>query len=546
MPRLPTIGSGALSELEAQQRFASRAALIRQIERAEALASEIEPGTNYPEDWIVYRITGYRPDLDDPAILVGAALVRDMSALVERLCERAKMTTGDARGGFLTREQLCEKWGVTRKTIERYRKRGLVGRRLRREDGRVILGFMPQAVASFESENAELLGYAQQFERMDDATRAKIVRRARRYHRLGFTLTQAAGRIALKLGRSREGVRQALLRHDAEAADPVFGQRAALDDAARERIVAAFRMGAPPRALVAQFDRSRATIHRVVNEARAVTLRQCVPRPSEAAAQAALDPAGDSVLTHPAVALGLGEPVELEASAYLEWARGLGAPGAQTERARAASRARLVARAGALAHGEAPSAEALDRAETDLRWASLLTVELVRTLGGLIVRAIEERTERPLLELPADDVATLLDTAHAAATRAVDRYHPERGGRLAGAANIELSRALAGVMAHAPSPGKAKRLHEGAIGLRDWTSGPDPWSGAVRPERGLREALALVDEDEARVIALRFGWSGAAPMTLEELHGAVGITPGRFAAMLRRALGRVGEVSAGG
>jgi len=71
------------------------------------------------------------------------------------------------------------------------------------------------AVNAFQTQHDRLLTGASRFTRMDDRTHARIVRRARRYAKLGFTLTQAAGRIALTLGRSREAVRLVLLRHEA-------------------------------------------------------------------------------------------------------------------------------------------------------------------------------------------------------------------------------------------------------------------------------------------------------------------------------------------
>ncbi len=98
MPPLPRLRVSALGELAKQLRFAPREALLRDIERAEALAGEIDPERTYPEDWIVFRITGYRARIDEPAQVVGAALLGDLSALLRRFAGAAGMEPTIAAG----------------------------------------------------------------------------------------------------------------------------------------------------------------------------------------------------------------------------------------------------------------------------------------------------------------------------------------------------------------------------------------------------------------------------------------------------------------
>ncbi|MEZ6211132.1 MAG: hypothetical protein R3B46_07810 [Phycisphaerales bacterium] len=52
-----------------------------------------------PEDWLIQRITGYRPD-DEDALLVGKAILTDLSAFVELGCVSAlNLTHGDLPDG---------------------------------------------------------------------------------------------------------------------------------------------------------------------------------------------------------------------------------------------------------------------------------------------------------------------------------------------------------------------------------------------------------------------------------------------------------------
>ena len=76
MPPLPQLRSPAIQNLYEQLRFAPPKALKRDIERAETLAGEIDRATTYPEDWIVFRLTGYRPEIDQPRLTEGAGLLR--------------------------------------------------------------------------------------------------------------------------------------------------------------------------------------------------------------------------------------------------------------------------------------------------------------------------------------------------------------------------------------------------------------------------------------------------------------------------------------
>src|SRR5690348_15581463 len=89
MPPLPRLRIAALDELSRQLRFAPPETLRRQLERTRTLAAEIDPARNYPEEWVIFRVTGYRPQNAGDTVFVGEALLGDISALVERLSAAA-------------------------------------------------------------------------------------------------------------------------------------------------------------------------------------------------------------------------------------------------------------------------------------------------------------------------------------------------------------------------------------------------------------------------------------------------------------------------
>ena len=138
MPRLTAFHVPALEDLARQLRFLPRARLLEDAARAEALAGDVEPGVRYPVEWIVFRVTGHRPDAPTsagdarnagdagaPSTVEGEHLLADLSALVERLTLAARLREDEAPAArTLSLEDLRTRWGVTARTLERYRRRG--------------------------------------------------------------------------------------------------------------------------------------------------------------------------------------------------------------------------------------------------------------------------------------------------------------------------------------------------------------------------------------------------------------------------------------
>ena len=71
-----------LADLAKQVVRAPMAVRESQVEAAEALVSEIVDEDAYPIDYLVFRLTGYRGEMDDPPIASGSAVRSDLSAFV--------------------------------------------------------------------------------------------------------------------------------------------------------------------------------------------------------------------------------------------------------------------------------------------------------------------------------------------------------------------------------------------------------------------------------------------------------------------------------
>jgi hypothetical protein len=217
----------------AQLRYAPKDAVRRAIERGEELASQIEADGEYPNEWVVYWITRYRPEgtsAGGAGTVKGSELLSQVSAFVEHLCNVAELgesdlavTTEGKRGKgvekaveFATPDELARRWNISRKTLDRCRSKGLVGRRIKGDKGRIYVVINVAAAELFRQRHLSKLSKAAGYTRMDDATIAKIVRRAGIYRvKFGWSLNQTAKRLSERFGRSHEAIRQILRKYDA-------------------------------------------------------------------------------------------------------------------------------------------------------------------------------------------------------------------------------------------------------------------------------------------------------------------------------------------
>ena len=538
MPPLPKLRVSALAGLAEQLKFSPPETARKHVERAEALWGRIEPEVTYPEDWLVFQITGYRPEAREPALVVGGALRADLGALVERLCTPARYKLEEfGAPEWLSRAELCKRWGVSAKTLERSRREGLIGRRVTGPDRRGRLVFSRAMVEAFEAARGEKLGKARAFTRIEADVEGEMVRRAAAYRRrIGLTLSAAAKRLASRFGRSHEAVRQLLARHEREAREPVFSGRGPLTARDGKMIARALRWGVEAAEIGKRLDKSVPTVLRAGGAAVVEMMRAIPHRPPSEELAAALKP---GVLKLGPCTTGLGAPGAELVAEHVAVAMAAGWPDAGEERARAMGYWFLRQRAheGARRLKErSPGAAGLDAVMTDLRWAARLKTELIRSEQLLLLNTIESGVGKPLLELPPAAGARLLMACLEALGAAVERFDPSKGGRLAAPSGLELSRVVARWMAGEGAavmspvvrvPARATTLIvEPPVRLADWTRSVSPWQAWCEPPPGVRRGLegGSVTADARALLDARFGWNGGPPMTLTQLATRLGVT----------------------
>ncbi len=522
MPPLPAIKTDALSRLAEELKFVPQPAARRHLLAAESLLTSVDAGQTYPEDWIVQRITGFRPDIADPMMVSGAELLHDLGALVDRLCGRANFKTSELHG-WIAQMALCERFGVTRKTLERYRREGLISRRAKREDGRTVVLYRPEIVEAFAASQKGRLEKAGAFTRMSDEEQQRMIKRARRYRRaLGCSRFAVAQRLAKRFGRTPEAVRLLLLRNDKGARAPIFREKGRLLVREHRVIERALRKGVAVGLVGKRFKKSPATAYRVAAEHTVRMLRDAEPATGGAGSY---DDLTDALLASVAVREGLGRAGPPNLAEMYSATMLAGAPDAAVERARARAFRGILARAAAglaALPNRSPRRSDLDRVITDLRWAARLKAELVRSEHMLLLKTIQTQLGREILELPSALAAELYGLCVDSLIGAVERFDPAKGGRLSAPAGLALSRAVSRFAAEhgalLKGSGRAMAIGNPAkVRLEDWTRKVADHQAFTEPDPRISGALVLLDASDAAFLRSRFGYDISPPTALADL-----------------------------
>ena len=527
MAGLPTPRAEVAHEIVDRTLAAGRARALAALDRLEALAGRVEPDTLYHEDALIAELTGAPAPMDAPAVIVGAALLADLSTIAERVSAAIELRPEELPAAPITTAQLAERWGVSVKTIERYRRDGLVARRVVGGRGGPRLVFTPAAVTLYESRSPERLDRARRFRRVGAEEDARLVRTAERARRrFGWSLNETARRLAQRTGRSHEGVRQALRRADAERDEPIFPEPGPPTERDQRALALASARGVEPGWLADRTGRSKASVRRAIELGRLALLRTWTPEPGPPAKGRELD-AG--LLDSPHVRTFVVDAPPTTLVGLVRAARTRSTPIAVEERARVRAIHALVARAGSLAHAERCGAEAIDEAESALRWASLLKAAVLRPHLPLLIETVDALGLGPAETWGAQRLTRALARLVAAASSAVDRHDPGRGGRLAGQIGVAAQRALTELglaqLARDGSPeGRARRQIPEGLAVFPWTHRLDPWQRLLAHGPRWPIVLDRLAEEHRAMLCARFGLAGEPPRTRAALAKSLGTT----------------------
>ncbi len=539
-----------IASLARQLAFTPAGERARQVGRAEELLAGIDPQRAYPLAFVVYRITGFRAGQKplhkgDPVGLLGAevaeelltgiGLQHDLGVLVETVSDGLNLRAADFPEPVLGIEDVADRFGVTGKTIQRWRRKGLAARRFIFPDGKKRVGFRLACVEAYMAAQGEAVPPTASVDAFDPERSAEIVRRARRLAAAGLDEEEVARRVAKRTSRTPLAVKHVVRKFDAglpasrqgEAVGPLYA--AAPTEAERAAMAEAVAAGATLAAAARGLNRPRAAALRLLLENRVERLAgrratfiddPLYHQPTRAEAEAVID----ELLRADPLALADGGAAEDSHSArpprdlppYLAalYRTPLLTPG--RERALflafnfhkyqfAAARRRLEPR----------FARARDLAELELLWGRAVAVKnrIVQANLRLVV-SVARKHLRPglnLMELVSDGNLVLM--------RAAEGFDVHRGNRFSTYATLALMKgfarsvpAMQAATASGGVPTGARRERGGAsggIGGASDIADPCPTAGRLAESRDeVRRLLASLTPDECRAVCAAFGVDG--------------------------------------
>ncbi len=558
MPRAARYRVPAFEELERQLTFAPPDALRRQMEAAERLAHEVSDDATYPFEFVLWRITGFRATDADLTSVRGGVLRGDLATFVLHVSERILLTHDERPGGAVAIADFARELGVTEKTLRRWRPRGLLVHRMVLADGRTRVAVFRQEGERFVADHADLVHEARDFTRMDEGTARAALGRVRELVATGESTNLAAKRVAREFGRSHETIRQLLLRTPnelppARRASPTVREKASrrtLDRAAWARKLAyrAWRFGVPVERVAESAGTTADAVRRRIDAVRAERLRALRLAWIEFPTFERPD-AHETILGSEAAGTDLAPRCDpTDTLALLRHLAGERATSARTEgieeaMAAAYSYLKRSARRGIVELDRSPDRRALDRIETDLRWATRVKRRLVERLLTAATLRVEQTLGGPLERRPLEEIRTVLARCVEVVSEVVEAADPTKRQTPRRLVALDADRMLA----QYPAPARASRAsvrHEaGAVAMPGLFARLVPWGELVDMlARGERHVGTLAAA-EAAILRRRYGWGGEPPRTLEELAGAERTTVGRITArvlaaerQLRRAM----------
>jgi len=256
-----------------QVRYAPVDVRVEQVDKAEQLLLELNPDQQYRYQDLCQRITDFRPSMYPDLIVDGKDAIHDLGLFVEDMSASTSLTAEQAGEPVLTVDDLSQKFNVSTKTVDRWRKRGLVGRRFR-FGNRSRIGFLTSSVDRFVRDHKDEVRRGSRFSQLSEEEREEIVRKARRLARHGACPAEVSKRLSKTFDRSPETIRYTLRQYDDQHRENAVFPNSSLplSESKRKEIFQKFQRGVSVQSLADEACRTRTSIYRIVGEERAEQL----------------------------------------------------------------------------------------------------------------------------------------------------------------------------------------------------------------------------------------------------------------------------------
>ena len=507
--------TAAMSLVDRQFAFAGPKVLGKFLDGLLAAYPEIDPTRNYPVSWFVFRVTGVvaRDDDLEAQVVSGVDLLADAASLASRLASRRGPTRHDP-DTEITATAIAAEWGVSRRTLQRWRDDGLPMVLARFPDGVARSVCRREIVACFAARHHDRVRRA--FRKDPSPTIEPVVDDSGRRP----SAADPACSEALRRPRRNAGGRRRVARLVARA---------------RSRLV-------PATEIATRIDRSLAVVRRLELAGR---LDAVAAIPSPAVTPPNLDRPDAAEVFGVAGSLD-GEVSRFDAYRFFDWLEAIReheTDDEESDRARIAAMNFALARArhgvDAIRDAGGPIRERdVDLVESHLRWWGMLLERAM--LAGLNpgLRRFEQSLGRRLDQLPASRATTAIDLLLDGVSEGIRGFDPTRrtsGHGLARSVGLAVSRRVAresGWTEITGAKSRPIRMEERRIDLM--AAVPDPARSLMAPIRWWRSLdaagrSAFAGNPGLEPFLIRFGLDAPGrPRSLLETGRLVGRPPTRW------------------
>ncbi len=542
-----------MEQLLMELRFAPAAKRLKQAEAAERLLAMVKKEMEYPYEFVCFQITGYRPKGKSgrDAVITGGDLIDDLQVFIRKLSGKVAQDAATFSEKVYSIEELAEHFGVAIRTIERWRKRGLGGRQFIFPDNRQKTGFTESNVREFVNANQRLVSRAARFTTLTEQQRKQIVERAVSLSRDGkMSRKEIIAVIAAELGTSPEAIRYHLVRYEQEHPDIIIFSKPAgvVTPQQMREIMRRYESGTSIEELMRLFHRSRCTIYRAINAAKArelvgvhmeyVDSEEFVAQGAELAILGPELPAG---VKGPNLLANDLEAGRIELHDYLQALKNIEPLSAETEK-------QLFRRYNYLKYrfnvvkvaarpGHTTSAQVKEM-QSLLSEARTIGLFLRQSFLRVVVTVAQKH------HVPPEELRSYLIFGNKALTKALETYNFSSASRFSSYASLTIAKefALAAAKGKKPSEQKHEPWERGVLTLDT--------ASLIELERSQRNIASIIrqnlDEREQHIISARYDVEQAVikkhPKSLNEVGSELGITGEEVRRLELAALGKLRHV----
>ncbi|QDT64624.1 sigma-70 family RNA polymerase sigma factor [Calycomorphotria hydatis] len=520
---------------------------LRQIERAEALAAKLDPKESYSVVDIVSQVTGSddMPRNDDKSI-TGEVAASDLRRLVEDLSTSIDMAVDNVGEPVLTVDDVSRRFNVSTKTVDRWRDRGLVSRRLRFGD-RQRVAFLQSSVERFAKHHPQEVDRGRRFTQLSDRERDEIIDAARQLARTGGCPAEVSRRLSQRFERSPETIRYTIKNHDDQhPGQAVFGRALAkLTDDQKDEIARKHQRGVSVDRLARQYCRTKSSIYRVVSELRA---RKLLSEPIDFMDSPEFHKknAEKVILTDPPVVEGKARTARAPSGLppYLASLYAIPLLNKEQEQYYFRKMNYLKFRAAKLQaqlDPSRPKTTDMDQIESMMADAVEVKNLLIRSNLRLVVSIAKKKVSlaHNFFEMVSDGNISLI--------RAIEKFDYTKGNKFSTYATWAIVKNFSRSI-----PAEHKRLDRFRTGIEDVFQGSsDDRSSQFHEEminaqqhNMLMDILGHLDDREKDIIVFRYGLEeGEEPLTLEQVGSRFGVTKERIRQLESRALKKLRKIA---